>query len=232
MADQQVESLGDFKDSFSYGTRTDLTFKFLSRLDPAAAGELLRRILEEAGAMLDTGDPQTLVDLITTAQAEAYSTRELPDRYHYESAPFVRPARPVAESTLALLTSSGHFLTGDDPQPFGVEAMTQDEAVRRIDDFLKAEPDLSAVPVDAPPESTPVRHGGYDIRGSMSDRNVAFPVDRLRELADEGAIGSLLPEAFSFVGAAAQGRILRSAGPAWADLLAERGTDVALLVPV
>lgn len=232
MPEEGRESLADFKDSFSYRSRNDLTFKFLARMDETAAAELLRLLLVESGGLLDHGDTGDLIDLIVDAQAAAYSTRTLPDRYHYDSAPFTRPARAVADSTVALLTSSGHFVAGDDPRPFGVPDMTQEEAARRIGDFLKAEPDLSAVPVDAPREATRVRHGGYDIRGSAADRNVTFPVDRLRELEGDGKIGRLLPDAFSFVGAASQGRILRSAGPAWADMLVGRGADVALLVPV
>ncbi len=226
------ESLEEFKNSFSYGERSNLNFKFLKSLDEADAAEVVRRVLEEAGHLLDHGDPGPLVDLVTGAQRDAYRTRALQDRYHYLDSPFTAPARPVAESVVALLTSSGHFVDGRDPRPFGIEDMTQEEAERRIDEFLKAAPDLSTVPVATPPEATRVRHGGYDIGGVLVDRNVAFPIDRLRELADEGLIGDLHPDAYSFVGAAAQGRILRHAAPAWADMLAEGGVDVALLVPV
>jgi hypothetical protein len=226
------ESLEDFTRSFSYGERNNLNFKFLARLDEAGAGEVIRRLLVEAGRLLDHGRPEALIDLVTEAQRAAYSTRGLDDRYHYTDAPFTRPAVGVAESTVALLTSSGHFVDGDDPQPFGVEGMTQEEAERRIGDFLKAEPDLSVIPIDTKRADTRVRHGGYDIGGSLADRNVSFPVDRLREMADEGIIGNLLPDAFSFVGAAAQGRIIRHSAPAWVDDFLERGVDIALLVPV
>jgi hypothetical protein len=226
------ENLSDFKDSFSYGSRSDLTFKFLTRLDPEEAGLFFGDLLERCGAVLDDGDPSELIDLVIDAQAAAYATRVLPDRYHYDTAPFTSPDRPVADSTVAMITSSGHFVAGDDPRPFGVEGMTQQEAERRIDDFLKTEPELSSIPIDTPPEATRVRHGGYDIRGSAADRNVSLPVDRMVELEADGVIGRLLPEVFSFVGAAAQGRILRSAGPAWAEMLVEQDTDVALLVPV
>jgi hypothetical protein len=232
MTESAEETLQQFKDSFSYGSRTDLTFKFLDRLDPAEAGELLRRILEETGALLDHADPNRLVDLVIGTQAEAYGRRAPADRYHYDDAPFAVPTKPVAEARVALLTSSGHFAAGDDPCPFGVADMTQEEATDRIDDFVKAPPVLSTIPVDTPRDQTLVRHGGYDVRGSRADRNVSFPVDRLRELADSGEIGALHPDAYSFVGAAAQMRILRESAPAWAEMLVEEGVDVLLLVPV
>ena len=123
-------------------------------------------------------------------------------------------------------------MAGEDPEPFGVKDMTQDEAVRRIDDFLKAEPTLTAIPMDTPQDELRVRHGGYDIRGVQADPNVAFPVDRLREFTDQGLIGKLLSNAYSFVGAAAQFRIINHAGPKWVDLLKAQNVDAALLVPV
>jgi hypothetical protein len=227
-----AEALDEFIRSFSYGTRTDLNFKFLARTGEEDAGEVIRRILEEVGQLLDHGDPGPLMDLLIAAQAAGYSERRLDDRYRYDDAPFHAPEKPVAESRLALLTSSGHFAEGDDPQPFGVEAMTQEEAVRRIGDFLKAAPQLSAVPVDAPVERTVVRHGGYDVHGSEADRNVTFPIDVLRHLAEAGVIGDLHHEAYSFVGAAAQTRIRKESAPTWAALLREHDVDVALLVPV
>ena len=155
-----------------------------------------------------------------------------PGSWTYEDAPFTPLAKPLAESRLALITSTGHFVVGEDPEPFGVKDMTQEEAVRRIGDFLKAEPTITAIPMDILRDKLRARHGGYDIRGVQADPNVAFPVDRLRELAHEGLIGELLPNAYSFVGAAAQLRTPNHAGPKWVDLLKAQDVDAALLVPV
>ena len=227
-----AETVGEFLESFSYGSRTDLDFKFMARLGEEEGAEAIRLQLEEIGRILDDGDPSRLVDLFIELQTAAYRTRVLPDRYRYDDGPFQKPAKPLAESTVALLTSSGHFVAGDDPEPFGIEGMTQEQAIDRIGDFLRERPDLSTVPVDTPPEDTRVRHGGYDVSGSAADRNVALPVDRLRELEGAGLFGRLHPEAYSFVGAAAQGRIIKESAPQWADMLADHGIDVVLLVPV
>ncbi|MDX1690762.1 MAG: glycine/sarcosine/betaine reductase selenoprotein B family protein [Acidimicrobiia bacterium] len=225
-----TERFEEFRSSFSYGSRSDMSFKFLAAVDDDTAAEMVRRILEEAGALLDTGDPRPLIDVVIDAQARAYLAAGLPERYHYSDAPFARPRRPVAESRLALLSSSGHHV--EDPEPFGVRGMTQAEAEDRIDEFLKAAPTLEEIPVDVSPDDLEVRHGGYDVRGVRADHNVAFPIDRLRELEAEGIVGELHATAFSFVGAASQLRMAREVAPAWAERLRDLEIDVALLVPV
>ena len=51
------ESLEEFKDSFSYGSRGDLSFKFLKKLSADDAGEAIRQMLEAIGATFDSGSP-------------------------------------------------------------------------------------------------------------------------------------------------------------------------------
>ena len=130
------------------------------------------------------------------------------------------------------MSSSGHFVDGDDPKPFGVENMSQKEAEARIDEFLKVEPQLSVIPMDTPIEKLRVRHGGYDVRGSKADPNVNFPISRLRELQAEERIGELASDAYSFVGATAQLRLLNHTGPEWVKIFQEKRIDALLLVPV
>ena len=60
-----------------------------------------------------------------------------------------------------------------------------------------------------------MRHGGYDVTGAVADPNVAFPLELLRRLTAEGHIGKLAPEAYSFVGACSQTRLLKRSGPLW-----------------
>jgi D-proline reductase (dithiol) PrdB len=227
-----VESLDQFAQSLSYGERSDLSFKFLSRFDATGVGDAMQAMLSEIGSLFDTGDPGALIDLAIELQSAGYHSRPLTERYHYDDSAFTRPQRPVAECQIALLTSSGHFVAGDDPQPFGVDSMTQSEAEGRISEFLKEKPILSEIPVDSTPDVVEVRHGGYDTRGSVADYNVSLPIDRLRELDGDGVIGSLHPTAYSFVGACAQMPLVKTTGPEWADRLKATGSDVVLLVPV
>jgi len=227
---EEQESFESFKNSFtSTGSRSDLNFKFLKNLSTRDTATFFQDLLRMLGESLDDGDFQRIVDHICRAQIGAYDTKS---KWEYEEGPFAPLRKPLSEARLALLTSSGHFVEGLDPEPFGVKGMTQAEAVRRISDFLKSEPELSIIPMDTPRENILVRHGGYDIKGALIDPNVAFPLDRLLELEQEGLFGELHHEAYSFVGAASQMRLMNHAGPQWVKLLKEKDIDAVIMVPV
>jgi hypothetical protein len=223
------ESFEDFKRSFSYGARTDLNFKFLAGLADEQAADFFQELLSRIGEVFDDGDFSRIIEWVIEGQIQAYTK---PGSWVYDEAPFTALTKPLSESRLALITSTGHYTAGQDPEPFGVNNMTQAEAARRIGDFLKAEPSLMAISMEISPDQLRVRHGGYDIRGVQADPNVAFPLDRLREFREEGLVGELLSQAYSFVGAASQLRILKHAGPMWVDLLKVQHVEAVLLVPV
>jgi len=230
-----AESFGEFKNSFCYGTRSDLLFKFLQSLPGEDAAEFLRVLLRRVGQAADDGDLAPLVEHVYSSQVRAYEeegAHGFGSHWSYDDGPFAPLRRPVASSRVALLTSSGHFVAGDDPQPFGVEAMTQEEAESRILEFLCARPELSSISRDTPDQELRVRHGGYDVRAARADPNVAFPLARMRELAAAGKIGELAGEAYSFVGAASQLRLRKEALPPWIARLQSAGVEAALLVPV
>ena len=228
-----AESFEEFRRSFSYGSRSDLNFKFLKSLPDDEAAEFLRQLLEELGDSYDHGNLDPLVQLAVDWQIRGYAPEEgASQRWVYEDGPFAEPAKPLSESRVALFTSSGHFVAGDDPRPFDIEEMTQQEAEERINDFIKSPPTLSRIPVETAQEDLRVRHGGYDITSATTDPGVTFPAAALQELAAEGVIGDLHPDAFSFPGATAQMRIVKESGPAWARMLVEEEVDLVLLVPV
>jgi D-proline reductase (dithiol) PrdB len=73
----------------------------------------------------------------------------------------------------------------------------------------------------------------FDHEGMVRDPNLAFPIDRVRELAAAGRIGEVNHRHLSFMGSiTAPGRLVRDHAPEAARLLREDGVDVALLVPV
>ncbi|MBT8212265.1 MAG: hypothetical protein HKN80_14440 [Acidimicrobiia bacterium] len=227
------ETFEEFRRSFSYGSRSDLNFKFLKSLPDHEAAEFFRQLLLELGDAYDHGEIDPLIQLAIDWQARGYTPPGgVPRRWVYDEGPFAEPAKPLADSRVALFTSSGHFVAGDDPEPFGVEDMTQQEAEDRISDFIKAPPTLSRIPVATTHEDLRVRHGGYDITSAAADPGVTLPVAVLRELHAEGAIGELYGDAFSFPGATAQKRLINESGPEWAQLLADEDVDLVLLVPV
>lgn len=225
------ETFEEFRESFSYGSRSNLDFKFLKSLSDPEAAEFFEGLLDHIGNSYDKGRLDDIIDHVVEWQARGYTPAPDAKRtWVYEEGPFTNPSKPLAESRVALLTSSGHFT--EDPGPFGVVGMTQQEAEDRINDFLKVAPDLSRVPVNSTGDELTVRHGGYDITSVALDHNVALPIDILRELDDAGVIGELYPEAFSFVGAAAQRRLQKQTAPEWTAMLQDADIDVALLIPL
>ncbi len=233
MAERTAEETFEaFKNSFFYGSRTDLSFKFLQSLPAGEAAEFLAAVLKEIGAGFDDGDLSRLHQLVYEWQVRAYAGQPGAARYRvYDDGPFTLPTKPVADSRVGLLTSSGHFVAGDDPQPLGVADMTQEEAIIRMGEFLRTPPELSVIPATTPRRDLRVRHGGYDIRSAERDPNVTFPLEVLADAAADGAIGAVADEAYSFVGATAQTR-LRRVIPDWIARIVAARIDVLLLVPV
>lgn len=72
-----------------------------------------------------------------------------------------------------------------------------------------------------------------DRSGFTLDRNVAYPIDRLKEMEAEGLIGSVAPRHASFIGSTFElSTFLYDTGPRLAAELRGDGVDVALLTPV
>ena len=229
----EKETLDSFKKSFSYGTRNDLLFKFLKNLSDEEVADFFKGLLEALGESIDDGQMERLYAHVYAFNRKGYAEAEgRYTRFSYGEGPFIPLGKPLSQARVGLLTTTGHFAAGDDPEPFGVKNMDQQEAVRRIQDFIKSPPTLSAIPVEISPEHLRVRHGGYDIRAVSADPNVALPLDRLQELESEGVIGKLAPLAYSFVGAAAQLPLIKNVAPQWAAILKEQQIDAMLLVPI
>lgn len=75
----------------------------------------------------------------------------------------------------------------------------------------------------------------FDRTGFLADPNVVMPIDRLRELAERGVIGSVAPRHISFMGAqydAGLSAMRLDSGPAAARLLKKDGVDVAIITGV
>jgi D-proline reductase (dithiol) PrdB len=223
------ETFESFKNSFSYGSRNDLNFKFLKGLPDDLAAKFFQELLWKLADAFDDGNYTRLYKHVYDWQIRAYSGE---GKWKYEEGPFTPMQKPVSRTRLALITSSGHYIAGDDPQPFGEKNLTQEDAILRINDFLKSEPTLSLIPIDIPVDNLRVRHGGYDIRGALADPNVALPITRLRELLQAGVIGELAPNAYSFVGATSQTSLIQNTGPVWVEMLKEQQVDAVLLIPL
>lgn len=134
--------------------------------------------------------------------------------------PWASARQPLARSCLALVSTAGFVAPGQ--EPFDDRQRGGDYSFREI-------------PADQDPHSLIDCHrsDSFDHTGMRADPNLAFPLDRVRELAADGVIGSVNHRHLSFMGSiTAPGRLMRESAPAAARLLAADGVDVALLVPV
>ncbi len=227
------ETFEEFRNSFFYGSRSNLDFKFLTELDAPEAAEFFTELLTQLSCTMDDGDAGRLIEHARRWQQRAYGSHaEQKARFRYDDVPHAPLQKKLSDARVALVTSSGHFAEGDDPRPFGVEDMTQAEAEARIGEFLRVEPTLSTIPTGTAPGELRVRHGGYPVAAARLDHNVVLPLRPLRELAADGVIGELSPTAYSFVGATSQLRLRETVAPVWAEALRADQVDAVLLVPV
>jgi D-proline reductase (dithiol) PrdB len=128
--------------------------------------------------------------------------------------------RPIERARVALVTTAGLVPPGEPPF---------DPAVKGGDCSYRVIP--AAADLDAIGEFH--RSRSFDHAGIAADRNLALPLDRLRELAADGAIGEVAPRHLSFMGSiTAPGRLIRDTAPRAAEILVSDEVDVALLVPV
>jgi D-proline reductase (dithiol) PrdB len=113
-------------------------------------------------------------------QAQRLAELECPD---FATRPWVA-GPPLAERRVAIVSSAGLVVRGEDP-------------------FRGRDPDYRAIPATAVANDLLCSHISinFDRTGFQEDWNVVFPLDRLRELAAEGTIGSLAQTHYSFMGA-------------------------------
>lgn len=134
--------------------------------------------------------------------------------------PFTPLTAPLRDCRVALVTTAGLVPAGQ--EPFNL--------ARRGGD-----PTFRVVPGDADLASLSLHHrsDAFEREAVIADPNVAFPLDRLRELAASAELGAVAPRHLSFMGSiTAPGRLQKEEAPAAADLLVADHVDVALLAPV
>ncbi len=134
--------------------------------------------------------------------------------------PLARLAKPLTATRVALVTTAGLVPPRDRPfdatvkgGDFSFRVISSDANVSRLEEHHRSD--------------------AFDHAGILRDPNVAFPLDRLRELAATGEIGEVAPRHLSFMGSiTAPGRLARRTAPEAAQLLVEDQVDLALLFPV
>ena len=132
-----------------------------------------------------------------------------------EPPPWTPLSKPLSECRLALVASGGIYAAGQ------VAFHWRDDTTWREIPTTVATGELRAT------------HFAYDLSDARRDPNVVFPIDTLRSLVTERAIGELTAHAYTFMGGIySSRRVSDELAPRLTErLLAERA-DVALLVPV
>ncbi len=99
--------------------------------------------------------------------------------------PWVKPPKPLNQAKLALVTTAG--IHHQDQQPFDMSDSDGDPSYRELNgkrlfsDFQ-------------------ITHDYYDHSDARKDPNIIFPLDRLRELVNEGVLGSLAQSHYALMG--------------------------------
>jgi D-proline reductase (dithiol) PrdB len=151
---------------------------------------------------------------VVRAFLKAYPWRRI------DPVPWTPLRKPLSEANVALVTTAGLVLPGQ--PPFDNHIKGGDSSFR----VIPADADVSSL-IDTHRSET------FDHAGIRSDPNLAFPLDRLHELARDGVIGRVNDRHLSFMGSiTAPGHLIRDTAPTAAALLVEDAVDVALLVPV
>jgi D-proline reductase (dithiol) PrdB len=121
---------------------------------------------------------------------------------------------PLSERRVAIVSSAGLVVRGD-----------------RV--FRGRDPDYRAIPAATQPNDLLCSHISinFDRNGFQEDWNVVFPLDRLNELAAQGAIGSVAATHYSFMGATDPLQMVDGAKEVAGKLKAD-GVDAVLLTSV
>jgi D-proline reductase (dithiol) PrdB len=131
----------------------------------------------------------------------------------FDDSPFAQgPA--LKEARVALITSAG--------------------LARRSDSTFRAgAADYRVIPGDIAAGDLVMSHvsTNYDRSGFAQDLNVVFPIDRLREMAADGTIGSAAKYHYSFMGAT-EPEALEESARQLAGLLKEDGVNAVFFTPV
>jgi D-proline reductase (dithiol) PrdB len=128
--------------------------------------------------------------------------------------------KPLSQARIAVVTTAGLFLP--DQAPFDASIRGGDYSFREI----PLGTDLDALQIAH-------RSKAFDPSGIESDKNLALPLDRLRELATAARIGDVAPRHYSLMGSiTAPARLVNITAPEIVRRLSEDRADGVLLTPV
>lgn len=140
-------------------------------------------------------------------------------RYEIHPVPCASLDTPLNKARVALVTTAGLHT----PQQKGFDQVTVgDSSYREIPNTVATRELIESH-----------NSNSFDHAGVEADRNLVFPLDRFRELAERGVIGELNHRHFSFVGSILNPRkLIEETAPEVARLLRADEVDAVFLTPV
>ena len=157
------------------------------------------------------------IDYIARTKAQ-YAALDYPAYRWVENtqpAPWSPLKKPLSQCKVALICSGGIYKRGQ------IAFHYEDDISFRIIESDTAQSDLR------------ITHFAYDMTAARNDPNVVFPTQGLKALADEGAIGELATNAYTFMGGIYSSRKVSSQlAPELANRVIKDEVDVVVLVPV
>ena len=148
----------------------------------------------------------------------------IPDEPSHAEIPWAPVPKPLVESKVALLTTAGLSMQGD--EPFDMDG----ERARPT----WGDPSWRRLRSDATGATIEANHLHIDTGYIERDLNVALPLDRLRELVAEGHVGAVADSHYSIMGfqGADSSTLENESAPAIAEAMKSEEVDLALLAPV
>jgi D-proline reductase (dithiol) PrdB len=141
-------------------------------------------------------------------------------KYAVVPAPRAKLRKPLREARVALVTTAG-LHTPEQPG-FDHSIKWGDTSFREISNEIDVRSLIESH-----------RSYSFDHAGIEADPNLAFPLDRFRELESENVIGELNHRHFSFMGSIVGPRkLIERTAPQVARCLVEDNVDMAFLTPV
>lgn len=164
-------------------------------------------------------DSYRFLDFATRQIVKAWTERESKKT---REIPWTPLARPLSQSTVALVTTAG--VARRDDVPFDQEGERRNP--------WWGDPSYRAIPSDATEADVDLHHLHIDPRFGRQDLDVVLPMRRLRELAAEGVVGRAAEVHFSIMGYQLRPEVLEgTTAPALAGELKARGVEAVVLVP-
>ena len=148
----------------------------------------------------------------------------IPEKPAYDSIPWAPFSRPLAEAKVALLSTAGISMKGY--APFDMEMERRHP--------MRGDPSFRRLRADATSETIEANHLHIDTGYIERDLNVALPLDRLRELVEQGVVGSMADTHYSTMGFQGNdsSQLMNETAPAIGAAMKSEEVDLAILAPV